>query len=86
MEAWSDRGETRWKHGVIEERPDDRSYTVKDRDGHTYRRNRVHLRKRTTPEAGSVSSADPSAVPESENDETCDNLPVARHDGDTPVE
>ena len=78
--------EARWKHGVIGEKLDDRSYTVKDMVGHTYRRNRVHLRKRTSPEAGSVSSADPSGVPESENDETCNNQPVARHDGDTPVE
>ena len=78
--------EARWKHGVIGEKLYDRLYTVKDRVGHTYRRNRVHLRKRTTPEAGSVNSADPSGVPESENDETCNNQPVARHDGDTPVE
>ena len=31
MEAWSDRGETIWKHGVIEERLDDISFTAKDR-------------------------------------------------------
>ena len=71
--------EARWKHGVIGEKLDDRSYTVKDMVGHTYA-------KCTTPEAGSVSSADPSGVPESENDETCNNQPVARHDGDTPLE
>ena len=33
MEAWSDRRETRWKHGVIEERLDDRSYIVEDSGG-----------------------------------------------------
>ena len=51
---------------MIEESLNDRSYTVKERGGYTYRRNRVHRRKCTTPEAGSVSSADPSGVPESE--------------------
>ncbi|KAI0232299.1 hypothetical protein LSAT2_017368, partial [Lamellibrachia satsuma] len=47
---------------------------------------REHYKLATLDETGSVSLADPSGVHESKNDETCDNQPVARHDGDTLVE
>ena len=39
--------EARWKGGVIHKKLDERSYIVKDTNGNTYRRNRVHIRRST---------------------------------------
>ena len=54
--------EARWKRGVIHKKLDVRSYIVKDTNGNTYRRNRVHIRRSTS--QPDVTTAMPSELRE----------------------
>ena len=63
--------EARWKRGVIHKKLDERSYIVKDTNGNTYRRNRVHIRRSTS--QPDVTTAMPSELREAKEDNTCCN-------------
>ena len=63
--------EARWKRCVIHKKLDVRSYIVKDTNGNTYRRNRVHIRSSTS--QPDVTTAMPSELREAKEDNTCFN-------------
>ena len=63
--------EARWKRGVIHKKLDERSYIVKDSNGNTYRRNRVHICRTTS--QPDVTTAMPSELREAKEDNTCFN-------------
>ena len=70
--------EKKWHRGVIRDQLNERSYTIEGENGGVYRRNRIHLRPKTTPFKRNIIDDDKSF-------DDSDEMPQPTTEAETPV-